>query len=130
MKYYAKFDTEGNRITSIVEGVHFNTAEELKRYTDDGFIQISEADQELYATNEYIRDTETKKPIPKPPYEQTLKDQANALSKQYESQIAELKDALAVATLADDEETMSDLRIEYADLMKKYQDELEVLNNA
>jgi len=56
--YLAKFDTNGNRITSIVEGIHFENEEDKQKYIDDGFIEISDEDQELYVTNEYIRGTD------------------------------------------------------------------------
>lgn len=77
MRYFAKFDAAGNRETSIAEGVHFRTADELKKYTDDGFIEITEAYQELYATNDYIRDIKTGKPIVKPPYVPTVQEVAD-----------------------------------------------------
>lgn len=129
MRYYAKFDAEGNRATSIVEGVHFTAADELKKYTDEGFTEISNEDQELYASNEYIRDTKTGKPVLRPPYVTTTEDKANTIATQYSSQIAELKDALATATLAGDEATVTELRAEYADLMAQYQKDLEGIND-
>lgn len=129
MKYYAKFDATGNRETSVAEGVHFTTDDELKKYTDDGFVEISVEDQELYASNEYIRDVKTGKPIIRPPYVPTAKDKANTIATKYTTQIAELKDALATATLAGDETTVTELRIEYADLMAQYQTDLEAVNH-
>lgn len=129
MRYYAKFDAAGNRETSIVEGIHFTTANELKKYTADGFIEISTSDQELYATNEYVRDTKTGKPVLRPPYVPTTENKANTIATQYSAQIAELKDALATATLAGDEATVTELRAEYTELMAQYQADLEVINN-
>lgn len=129
MKYFAKFNTEGNRVTSIAEGVHFSTAAELKKYTDDGFIEISEADQELYASNKYIRDAESGKPITRPPDMPTTEDKAKAISTQYAKEIAELKDALATAMLAGDVELIEELKSEYAEIMKEYQTELEAISN-
>lgn len=129
MKYFAKFDAVGNRETSIVEGVHFTTDDELKKYTDGGFVEINTEDQELYASNEYIRDIKTGKPIMRPPYVPTTEDKANAIASQYTTKIAELKDALATATLTGDDELVAELRTEYADLMAQYQADLEVINN-
>jgi len=71
--YLAKFNSNGSRITSIVEGVHFSTDEEKKKYTDDGFIEISDEDQELYVTNNYIRGTDGK-PQEKPAYVPTTEE--------------------------------------------------------
>lgn len=71
--YLAKFDDNGNRITSIVEGIHFETDEEKQKHINDGFIEISDADQELYATNEYIRGADGK-PQKKPDYVPTKEE--------------------------------------------------------
>ena len=65
--YLAKFDSTGERITSYVEGIHFTTDEEKKKHIDSGFIEISDEDQDLYATNNYICGTDGK-PEQKPPY--------------------------------------------------------------
>lgn len=71
--YLAKFDSVGNRITSIVEGIHFDTNEEKQKQIDDGFIEISDEDQELYATNDYIRGADGK-PQKKPEYVPTKEE--------------------------------------------------------
>jgi hypothetical protein len=71
--YLAKFDTDGNRITSVLEGVHFSTDEEKQKYIDDGFIETSDEDQELYITNNYIRSTDGK-PQEKPEYVPTAEE--------------------------------------------------------
>lgn len=90
--YYALFDSEGNRITSIVEGVHFTITPGYEIYGEEngeqivigwesqtieppipeGYIAISDEDQRLYATNEYIRDQVTGKPVKKPANVPTL----------------------------------------------------------
>lgn len=56
--YYATFDEQGNRITSYHTRVH-------KDIPSDA-IPISDADQALYVTGEYIRDAENGKPIKRP----------------------------------------------------------------
>jgi hypothetical protein len=76
--YLAKFDITGNRITSIIEGVHFSTEDEKQKYTSDGYIEISDEDQELYATNEYIRGTDGK-PKKKPDYIPTDDEKLSAI---------------------------------------------------
>lgn len=57
MKYLATFDEKGNRITTYVEGIHDNIPEIA--------IEITEEEQVLYATNNYIR-SDDGKPIEKP----------------------------------------------------------------
>lgn len=59
--YFAKFDNEGNRITTYVTGIHTNIP--------DDAVVISEEDQKLYATNQYIRGADGKpqlKPVEPP----------------------------------------------------------------
>jgi len=58
MVYLAKFDSDGVRITSVVDGIHFTTDTEKQVYLDDGYLEITEADQDLYATGNYIRGTD------------------------------------------------------------------------
>jgi hypothetical protein len=76
--YLAKFDANGNRITSIVEGIHFSTNDEKQKYTSDGFVEISDEDQELYAKNDYIRGTDGK-PQKKPDYITTDDEKLSAI---------------------------------------------------
>ena len=64
--YYAKFDENGIRLTSIVEGIHFHNEEELQPYLLNGFIPITNEEQNLYATNNFIRDKATGNPIERP----------------------------------------------------------------
>lgn len=66
-------------------------------------------------------------PIPQTP---TIEDKTNLIKSKYEQQIADLKDALATATLASDTTSIEELKKEYAELMKKYESELEGLSNA
>lgn len=61
--YKAIFDSRGNRITSYRTDIHTNIPSEA--------IEISDADQALYATNEYIRGADGR-PQLKPPYVPTL----------------------------------------------------------
>lgn len=75
--HYAKFDAQGERITSIVQGINFYDDNGLQKYIDDGFIKISDADQALYATNNYIRDTKTGRPILRPVNVPTVQEVAN-----------------------------------------------------
>jgi hypothetical protein len=66
MKYYAIFDTNGSRITTYVEGIYENIPTEA--------IEITEEEQNLYCTGEYIRDMTTGKPVKKPVYVPTSEE--------------------------------------------------------
>jgi len=56
MAYFAQFWPDGTRITSYVEGVHDSIPPDA--------IQISDADQALYAGGGYIRDMVKGVPVP------------------------------------------------------------------
>ncbi|WP_371378955.1 tail fiber assembly protein [Sporomusa aerivorans] len=117
MQYYAKFDGAGVRLTSLVEGVHFQRVKNpiynteaietvigqdtetgadiieiaeagtvITGYNDDtfegvpdGYVAITEDEQNLYATGQYIRDMETGKPVPKPEYVPTAEEKLTAI---------------------------------------------------
>jgi hypothetical protein len=51
MTYFATFNPDGTRITSYVDTVHTDIPKEA--------IQITDADQELYCTGNYVRDMST-----------------------------------------------------------------------
>ena len=67
---YALFDEMGNRITTYVEGIHNDIP--------IGVIEISDEDQNLYVTNEYIRG-EDGKPQKKPVYIPTTEEFLTAI---------------------------------------------------
>jgi len=52
-----------------------------------------------------------------------------ALESEYKVKLDALKDSLATASLADDADTVAELKAEYADLMKEYQGKLEAVSN-
>jgi len=64
--YYAKFNENGERETSIVFSVHYATEEELQLYLDQGFEPITDNEQSEYASGKYIRG-ENGKPVEKTP---------------------------------------------------------------
>lgn len=69
--YYALFDNQGNRITTYVEGIHETIPAEA--------IAITEEEQQLYCTGEYMRG-EDGKPVKRPAYVPALKElKANKL---------------------------------------------------
>lgn len=185
MRYFAKFDKEGNRITSIVEGVHFEIVpaqpiveyengeeifetmieniyddegniisqeekqvgtgkyeqiEKITGYTEEkfeppipeGYIEISEQDQKLYQTNEYIRG-ENGKPKKKPPYvpsaEELKKQQLAKLESDYQTAVVELQKSLNIAQLRNDTALIEDIRNDFAELQTAYQAEKEAIEN-
>ena len=75
MEMLAKFDKNGFRQTTVLEGVHYRSEESRKNYTEQGYLPISEEDFAHYVGwrgagdngTGYIRDTKTGKPVSAPP---------------------------------------------------------------
>ena len=88
MEMLAKFDKNGFRQTTVLEGVHYSSEESRKNYTEQGYLPISEEDFAHYVGwrgagdngTGYIRDPKTGKPVsapPAPPVEATEDPTAN-----------------------------------------------------
>jgi hypothetical protein len=56
-----------------------------------------------------------------PAYVQTEEEKAATISSEYSAQIAEIKDALATATLAGDTDLIASLKADYTTTMAEYQ---------
>ena len=85
MEYLAKFDVVGHRESTVVSGVHYETAGGRQKYIDNGYIPISDEDYQHYIGNRgagdngtgYIRDPKTGLPVsapPAPPVEAELQE--------------------------------------------------------
>lgn len=126
--YLCKFDDDGKRTATVIDGVHFSTAEEKQKYLDDGYIETSDEDYAYYVGNRgngangtgYIRGADGK-PTDAPAIVVTIAQKQASIAADYESQISELKDALATATLAGDESLIAELKAEYADVKAEYE---------
>lgn len=145
--YCAAFDKDGKRIASTIcnyDPADSKNADKITKLQDDlktllkdtvpAVVEIITADDyDLYAQKGYVRDVQTGKPIlyipPEPTAAEKTLSAANALKNEYTPQIAALKDALATATLSGDNETIEDLKSEYADVTAEYNQKLEALNN-
>lgn len=126
--YLCKFDASGKRTATVLDGVHFSTAEEKQKYLDDGYIEISDEDYAYYVGNRgagangtgYVRGADGK-PTDAPAIVVTTEQVQASIAADYESQISELKDALATATLAGDESLIAELKSEYAEVKSEYE---------
>lgn len=129
--YLCKFDFDGHRIATVAAGIHFSTAEEKQKYLDDGYIEISDDDYAYYVGNRgtgangtgYIRGADGK-PTDAPAVVVTTEQNQASIAADYESQIGELKDALATATLAGDDTLIAELKAEYAEVKTEYEKSL------
>ena len=131
MKYLSKFDAEGKRISSYPLDV-LMTAETIESMKSDGYIEIDEYEWNYYIGNYgmgkngtgYVRDAKTGKPVDAPAYVLTVGEKMSEIKANYESQIDTLKESLATATLAGNDDLVAELKAEYAELMADYQNAL------
>ena len=125
--YLCKFDSAGKRTETLLEGVHYKASEEAQKLAD-GYVSVSDEDYLYYTNNKgdgangtgYVRGTDGK-PVSAPARVVTKEEKAAAISATYAAQIAELKDALATATLAGDADLIASLKTDYATTMAAYQ---------
>lgn len=126
--YLCKFDSDGKRTATVAESIHYSTNEEKQKYLDDGYIETSDEDYAYYVGNKgpgangtgYVRGTDGK-PTDAPAVIVTTEQKQASIAADYESQISELKDALATATLAGDDTLIAELKEEYADVKAEYE---------
>lgn len=114
MIYYALFDNEGNRVTTYVKGIHENIPTEA--------IEITEEEQALYCTGEYIRGADGKpKKLDRVLSQDEIKARKIAqLDIEYQPQFAELSSALGMATLAENSDLIASIKADYAKLKGEY----------
>lgn len=126
--YLCKFDDNGKRTATVIDGVHFSTAAEKQKYLNDGYIETSDEDYAYYVGNRgtgangtgYVRSVDGR-PTDAPAVVVTTAQKQASIAVDYESQISELKDALATATLAGDESLIAELKTEYAEVKAEYE---------
>ena len=126
--YLCKFDDDGKRTATVVDGVHFSTAAEKQEYLDEGYIETSDEDYAYYVGNRgngangtgYVRGADGK-PTDAPAIVVTTEQRQASIAADYESQISELKDALATATLAGDDALIAELKSAYAEVKSEYE---------
>lgn len=126
-KYLCKFDAAGIRGETYI-AAEYDDAAQADMVTK-GYTYVSEDDYAYYVGNRgqganstgYVRDSTTGKPVSAPAYVPTKDEKAAAISSEYSAQIAELKDALATATLAGDADLIASLKSDYTTTMAAYQ---------
>lgn len=124
----SKFDSDGRRIATVLSDIHYHTDAERQKYIDDGYIETSDEDYAYYVGNRgtganetgYVRGADGK-PTDAPAVVVTTAQKQASIAADYESQISELKDALATATLAGDESLIAELKEEYAEVKAEYE---------
>lgn len=130
--YLCKFDTDGKRTATVLDGVHFSTAAEKQKYLDDGYIETSDDDYAYYVGNRgagangtgYVRDMTSGKPVDAPAVvvsDDEKKARALAeLDNQYKADKNELSTQYLDAAMTGDTDTMTAIKDELAALNAKY----------
>ena len=134
--YLCKFDESGKRTATVVEGVHFTTKKEKKKYLDEGYIETSAEDYAYYVGNKgtgkngtgYVRGSDGK-PTDAPAYEPTVDEKKQAIITQYEADKEVLKSQYADAMMMDDTELAAELKEELNKLMAKFDADIEALED-
>jgi hypothetical protein len=128
-KYLCLFDENGRRGETHL-ACEFSESEKQKML-EAGFVEISEEEWNYYVGNKgmgdngtgYIRDPQTGKPVPAPPYVPTKEEKLAQLEIEYQQEKAQLEGYFNTALLMNDTETQEELKSEMADLADWYAEE-------
>lgn len=134
MTYLCKFDDDGKRIATVVEGVHYTTAKQKKAYIKEGYVETSAEDYAYYVGNKgtgangtgYVRGADGK-PTDAPAHTPSTDEKKQAVIAQYEADKDGLMKYYADAALHDDTELMEDLKAEMTALDEKFAEDMKEL---
>ena len=132
--YLCKFDEDGRRTATVVEGVHFTTEKEKKKYLMDGYIETSAEDYAYYVGNKgtgkngtgYIRG-EDGKPTDAPAHTPSVDKKKQAIIAQYKSDKAELQKQLMDAIMYDDATLQAEIRDDMAAVDEQFDKDIKEL---
>ena len=125
--YLCKFVEKGFRRETYLSCEYSD--EQKAEMIANGFVEIPEEEWSYYVGNKgmgdngtgYIRDAKTGKPISAPPHVPTKAEKLAQLESQYNTDKAELKGYMVDAIIADDTDTVAELKQEMADLEADYE---------
>ena len=151
IQYTALFKENGERYTTIVNGIHYRTEEEkaakIQQLKDDAYktqkienltaLDISEEDFNYYIGNRgmgdngtgYILDFETGRPVSAPARVITLEEKLNTVRATYAQQISSIDEAISIAQNNNDQEYLTELQQERQSIMDQYAQALEEYQN-
>lgn len=125
MQYLSIYSDTGERITSLVTGVHGDTAEELKErakkeYPDDVSVLQTESgyneaikDDLLYINGSYSK-------RPEPTEEEKRESELAALDGEYAKKIGDIENEMARAKAIEDEDFYNELKADRESLVEEY----------
>lgn len=126
--YLCKFDDDGKRIATVVEGVHYTTAKQKKAYIKEGYVETSDEDYAYYIGNKgtgkngtgYIRGADGKPTDAPAPPEPSIDEQLAELDSQYEQDKVQLFNYYTEAVMRDDAELQEEIKSELTALDAQY----------
>ncbi len=132
--YLCKFDEEGKRVATVVDGIHFKNKKEKKAYTDQGYIETSAEDYAYYVGNRgtgangtgYIRGSDGK-PTDAPAHVPSKTEKRQAIISQYEADKNKLTNYFNVANLRNNDELVAELQTEMIALDAKFAKDMKEL---
>lgn len=132
--YLCKFDGEGKRIATVVDGIHFRSKKEKQAYIDKGYIETSAEDYAYYVGNRgtgangsgYVRGSDGK-PTDAPAHVPSKTEKRQAIISQYETDKNKLTNYFNVANLRNDDELVAELQTEMIALDAKFAKDMKEL---
>ncbi len=125
MQYLSIYSSEGERITSLVTGVHGETAEELKErakkeYPDNVSVLQTEAEYNEAMKGDllYLNGNYSKRP--EPTEEEKRESELAALDSEYAEKIGNIENEMARAKAIEDEDFYNELKAERESLVNEY----------
>lgn len=125
--HWCLFDNTGKRTETVLEGIHIKNDADRQSYATNGYVNVDDEVYNMLIGNRgtgdngtgylYVNGTLVSAPV----YVQTVVEKVAELSVTYEKQISDLKDALATATLAGDNDLITSLKSDYSNVMTAYQ---------
>lgn len=134
-KYLCLFDENGRRGETYLACEY--SEDKKQKMLEAGFVEISEEEWNYYVGNRgagdngtgYVRDAKTGKPVSAPAHVPTKEENLAQLDAQYDADKAQLREYLTDALLADDNELMTEIRQEMADIDEAYEQERQAVLN-
>ena len=126
MQYLSIYSSEGERITSLVTGVHGETAEELKErakkeYPDNVSVLQTEAEYNEAMKGDllYLNGNYSKRP--EPTEEEKRESELAALDSEYAEKIGNIENEMARAKAVEDIDYYNELKAERESLVNEYE---------
>ena len=125
LTYLSIYDDTGNRVTSIVTGVHGDTVEDLQAKAKEEYPDKVHVVQDALTYNNALQNDLLYKDgqyqaKPEPTEEEKREAELAALDSEYSSKISDIETEMAKAKAIEDEDYYTDLKAEREELVAEY----------